>query len=1038
MNKFERNLLRKRNQIICKNPFRATRKGIGILLMLVISLHAAFAQNTVEVSGVVKAAESGEVLPGVSIMAAEKTVGISDAAGKFAIKVLLNTTLSFKYIGYKPYSLSVTQANLNATITLTSASTLLEDVVVVGYGTQKKESLTGAITTVDMKDKEGSPTTNISNALSGTPGLFVKLGNSQPGVDRSEIKIRGMGTLNNNNPLVLVNGIEYSMDELNPDDIESISVLKDAAAAIYGSRGANGVILVTTKKGRGASQVNYNYYNGAQSPTRMPDVVWDPIQYMNLKNQALANQGQAPVYSDDEMAEYEAGMASDPYTYPANNWFDIALKTGHIQKHNLSFAGSSDTYQYRLALGYLNRDGIMIGPSDDENKYSLSFNASLNVSKRLKVGASIDGYYRNYEQPFYGGSFFNYLSRTLPILTDRLPDGRYGNSWLSTPGRNNWENPRMIAETGYSKKIVQRFLASAFAEYKLPWDITYNIRFGVDKYDGLLSQFTPQVQTFNPKTLEPTNWNSPATAPRANKTDDNNINTHFYNTLDWKKEFANEHHVAIMLGSAYDYYGTGVFSAEMTGYLDGTLTALNAGSIRNAISGQATEDVLISYFGRANYDYKEKYLLEATFRYDGSSRFARNKRWGFFPSVSAGWRIDKEDFFASDLFSMLKLRASVGQLGNQAVDLYSYEKSVELGQSYSFGGIKGVLAPGAAILAYSDPNTTWETTTTYNGGVDMALLESRLNLTVDVYKKRTTDILRTVNFPSQVGLTGPKRNVGTVDNTGFELTGQYQDKIGDVGFGINGNISYNKNKVIDLDGQILYNFDTNLSTITKEGLPISSHYLLQADGYFQSQEEIDHAAFQSNATRPGYIKYRDINGDNIINGDDRVMIEESSAIPKYTYGFGFNVDYKGLSLRASFQGIGGIRLYPVGNLAYPFNNGAGITTEWVDNTWTPENPNAKLPIITESTGGKDNFQQSDFWLKSGSYLRLKNVQLAYLLPQQWTSKINLSKVSVFVNAENLLTFSKYKDFDPETISNYSSLYHYPMLKTISGGINVTF
>src|SRR5690625_1343862 len=361
-----------------------------------------------------------------------------------------------------------------------------------------------------------------------------------------------------------------------------------------------------------------------------------------------------------------------------------------------------------------------------------------------------------------------------------------------------------------------------------------------------------------------------------------------------------------------------------------------------------------------------------------------------------------------------------------------------LGQDYSFGGVNGVLAPGAAMLAYADPRTTWEKTTTYNGGLDMALLANRLNMTVDVYKKRTTDILRTVNFPSQVGLSGPKRNVGTVDNTGLELTARYQDKIGEVEFGVNGNISYNKNKVVDLDGQILYDFDTNLSTITMEGLPISSHYLLQADGFFQNQEEIDNSAFQSNSTKPGYIKYKDINDDGIINGDDRVAIEESSAIPKYTYGFGFNVDYKGFSFRTAFQGIGGIQLYPTGNLAFPLNNGAGITEEWVNNTWTPENPNAKLPILTESTGGNDNFQKSDFWLKSGSYLRLKNMQLAYLLPESWTTKVKVSKVSVFVNAENILTFSKYKDFDPETISNYISLHHYPMLKTVSGGVNVTF
>lgn len=277
-----------------------------------------------------------------------------------------------------------------------------------------------------------------------------------------------------------------------------------------------------------------------------------------------------------------------------------------------------------------------------------------------------------------------------------------------------------------------------------------------------------------------------------------------------------------------------------------------------------------------------------------------------------------------------------------------------------------------------------------------------------------------------------------MDNSGIELVAQYRNKIGEVNYGIQGNVSYNRNNVVDLDGQILYNFDTNLSTITKEGLPISAHYLLQSDGFFQNQEEIDNHAFQSNATRPGYIRYKDINGDNIINGEDRVAMNESSAIPKYTYGFGFNVAYKGFELKAAFQGIGGIKIYPTANLAYPFNNGAGATTEWLTDAWTPENPNAKLPIVTESTGNKDNFLQSDFWLRSGSYLRLKSLQLAYLVPQAWTSKIKIARLSVFVNAENYLTFSKYKGFDPETIINANSLYHYPMLKTISGGINVTF
>jgi len=366
-----------------KNETKPRYHGPYVYLLiakLILLSPLAYAQERLNVSGTVVSADDKSPLPGVSISSAEKTLGITDGDGHFSINIASQSKLSFRYVGYKLYETTVNQSIGNLTIRLESASTMLEDVVVVGYGTQKKENLTGALSTLNMKEKEGSPTTNLSNALAGMPGMFVQLGQSQPGVDRSQIRIRGMGTLSGNNPLVLVNGIEYSMDELNPDDVETVTVLKDASAAIYGSRAANGVILVTTKKGAGVSQVNYNYYNGIQNPTTMPDVIWDPIQYMRLKNQALANQGtQLPNYSDEEIAEYEAGMKTDPYTYPSNNWFDIALKNGNIQKHNLSFGGSSDNYQYRLSLGYLNRDGIIIGPSDNEKKYSLGFNASLNV-----------------------------------------------------------------------------------------------------------------------------------------------------------------------------------------------------------------------------------------------------------------------------------------------------------------------------------------------------------------------------------------------------------------------------------------------------------------------------------------------------------------------------------------------------------------------------------------------------------------------------------------------------------------------------------
>ncbi|QEC51609.1 TonB-linked SusC/RagA family outer membrane protein [Anseongella ginsenosidimutans] len=1014
------------------------RSLLAAVLPMLLFISAGLQAQDITVKGKVLSAHDELPLPGVSVQVKGSDVGTStDIDGNFSLSAAPGSVLVFTSIGYLSSEIA---ADAQGTMTVKLQPNLeeLESVVVVGYGTQKKENLTGAVTTLDLSTRENEPLTNVSNALHGLPGLFVNLGNSMPGVDRATIRIRGVGTLNNNNPLVLVDGIEYSMDELNPADIATVTVLKDASAAIYGSRAANGVILVTTKEGTQRAQVTYNNYFGLQQPTTLPDAIWDPAVYMDLKNQAVLNSGKStPEYSEEQMQEYINGMATDPITYPSSNWFDIALDNGFIQKHDISASGGGDKYRYRVSLGYLDRDGVIIGPNNNERKYSLGLNTTASLGERLEIGLTLNGYYRDYTQPSYSnGDYWQALMRSLPIMPDQLEDGRYSFPWIRTTGRNNWEHPRMLALEGNDHKIVQRFLSTIYANYRLPFDIQYQVKLGVDKYDGFRERFIPQMAKFHPKTGARQNWNNPATAPRSYNYDDNDLNLHFYNTLSWQHQFAGSHNFSIMAGSDYHNFRQKTFDAQVTGYLDGSLPALGAGSERLSIGGYSTEDVLISYFGRLNYDYNEKYLLEATFRYDGSSRFAPGNRWGFFPSLSAAWRIDKEAFFSSSGFDLFKLRASIASLGNQAVDLYSYEPGVELGQNYNFGG---KLAPGAATNSYTDPSIHWETTTTYNIGLDAALLDNRLSITADVYNKRTTDILRTVNLPNQVGnLTGPKQNVGTVDNRGIELVLQYRNNIGDFNYDVHGNVSYNKNKVIDLDGQILYGDGTNLPTITQEGDIMNAYYILDAIGIFQTPEEVEAHAFQDNNTRPGYIKYRDVNGDDIINGDDRIVVNASSIMPKYTFGFGLNLGYKGFALSADFQGIAGIKVYPVDNLAMPFNNGAGATWEWATDAWTPENRDARLPIVTESTGEEGNYRFSDFWVRDGSYLRLKSLQLSYALPSSWLDQMKIKRLSVFVNAQNWITFSKYDDFDPEAIVNAASLYHYPMLKTFSGGINVTF
>jgi TonB-dependent starch-binding outer membrane protein SusC len=983
--------------------------------------------------------EEGQPLVGVSIIIKGETGGITtDGNGAFRIETTkTSVTLVVSFVGYTTREIKVqgTETNLNIRLALTSNA--MDEFVVVGYGTKKKVSVTGSLSVLDMKTKENTPTTNASQALHGVSGVWVNQAGGKPGQDGGTIRIRGVGTLNNNNPLVLVDGVEYDINEINPNFIESITVLKDAAASIYGSRAANGVILITTKTGKkGKMEINYNYSYGIQKPIALPDVLWDPIQYMQLKDQALINEGKSPAavdYSPAQIEEYKNGMATDPYTYPNMNWFDYVMKNGVIQQHNLRFSGGTDKITYNFALGYMDHDGILV-TANHANRYTLNLHVTAQATSRLKVGANIIGNLRTFTQPAFGGSdatnyYFTRLTRVLPIMTPYLPDGRYGNMVFATPGRNTIENPIMLLKEGSNYNAPQRILAKVFAEYKLPFDLKYNFNLGVDKLDGYSRSFVPIIISYNPKTGAPNNYNI---NPASNNYDENNLSLSVYQTLNWDKTIAGNHQVSAMAGQSYNRFGTSNFNGHAEGYFDNTLTDLSVGTTNVTTGGTVDKDVLISYFGRVNYSYKEKYLLEGIIRYDGSSKFAEGNRWGAFPSASVGWRIDKENFFNVPMVDLLKLRASWGKLGNQAVTPYSYISQVNVGNSYAYS-FNNIIAPGAAVTKYSDPAFSWETTTSYNGGVDAELWKGKLSVSVDVFKRRTTDILRTVAIPAQVGnLAGPSLNIGTVDNTGYEVSLGHRNRIGQFTYEVNGSVSYVKNKLIYLRGQS----QISARRIIKEGYAIDSYYLYETIGIYQNQAEIDGSAKISNAVKPGYLRYKDQNKDGKIDGDDRIIT--GSSIPKYNYSFNINVAYKDFTLTSFWQGVQGINLYPTVNFATPFNNGAGVTKEWATDSWTPSNPHARLPILTTATGATENFQPSTFWLKDGSYLRLKNIQLKYNLPANIASRLTVSRVSLFVNGENLVTFTKFKDFDPEKSITGDTFYEYPSLKTVSFGVNVNF
>ncbi|MBD2756807.1 SusC/RagA family TonB-linked outer membrane protein [Spirosoma validum] len=1017
------------------NLFTRQRKWLRpysyLLIGLLLRAGTAVAQTPVGLSGTVVDAENGQGLPGVNVVAKGSSRGATtDGNGRYQLSVSdASAVLVFSYVGYTSQEITVgSQTTID--VRLVSDNKNLSEVVVIGYGTQKKVNLTGAVSTVDAKFLSNRPLTNATQALQGVQGVYVNQPTAQPGGDGATIRIRGLGTLGNNDPLVLVDGIAYSLRDVNPNDIATISVLKDAAsAAIYGNRAANGVVLITTKSGqKGKARVDYSIYQGVQQVTYLPDAVFSSVDYMEGKNRALVNEGKQPEYTQTMIDAFKANP-TDSDRYPNTNWFDVLFRKAPIQEHNLRFSGGSEKTTYSLSLGYLNQQGIVIGSK--ANKYSLGSNISTDINNRLKVGFNVQGTYWERNEPVVGNAYLMNLSfRALPTQPDLLSDGRYGDTWVRTGGHQVFRHPRALATEGSNTVSSLRTLANVFAEYQLPANFRYKISLAANYYSELRSRFVPVTPQYDPVN-NVTNSIDYGGIPRsAYRLQNNELNLTMFHTLTWNQSFG-KHNLSGLLGFSAETFKNSNFSAYREGFLDNSLTELNAGTLNPQVTGTSALYKLVSYFGRANYNYDERYLLEANFRYDGSTRFAQGNRWGIFPSVSAGWRINEEAFLKNASYlSNLKLRASWGQLGNQAIDNFSYVNAIDIAQNYSFNN---TVSNGTAVNTLSDPAISWETTTISNIGLDAGFFNNRLTAELEYYVKKTSGILQRVTLPAQVGaLTGPVRNIGDVENRGVELALGYRSKLGSLEYNVGGNVTYNQNKITNLGGQVLY----GTNTISQEGYPINSWYMLDAIGIFQNVDEVKASPVQNAATQPGDIKYRDVNGDNKIDNNDRIIT--GTTFPKYTYAVNVGAQWKGFDFSALLQGVQGINTFPTLNYSQPFNNGAGVTRNWLTDSWTPDNPNASLPRLTTSNGYPQNFQASTFWLYNLSYLRLKNIQIGYTLPKALTQKARISSVRVYANAQNLVTWSPFKLADPERTINTSTLYEYPSASTITAGLNVSF
>ena len=992
------------------------------------------------VSGKVTDNDKGEELPGVSISIKGTNRGAStDVNGDYTITVPdAKAILVFSFVGYEPVEVVVgNKSTIN--IKLKVDTKALDEVVVVGYGQQKKVSMTNAVSTIKGNDLVKRPVSNMQQALQGqSPGLTVLDQGGSPGRTNTTMRVRGITTLSNSNEaLIIVDGIEQQLTNINPNDIESISILKDAAStAIYGSRAANGVIMITTKRAKeGKVSVSINSFYALQKSVNNPEM--DMPSYMKLQKVAYTNAGIAvpAKFTDAGIQEYLQGNQTNPELYPhVNSWFQTLLKTAPQFNNNISISGGNELMRARLSVRYQKQASILDVPiSYGSDLRDIRLNTDFKVSKRINMSADIN-YRNNYSlTPVNEAEVFNrFIHGTLfatPKYSSAL-EGQYpgitGTYGLSPQGIT----PRIEAEMdGTSKRWDENIFTNIKGEYKITDNLKFSSQLAI-RLDNLTEKnFTNSYRNVDlVKNITRNIVNNSLTENR------NNITEYTWNNfLNYDKSFGKNNVQGLLGYSTINNTYRGLSASRQRFYnndIQSISQGANDGTKDN--TGYDAQFGLRSVFGRINYAYADKYLLEANGRYDGSSRFSGSNVYSFFPSFSAGWRISEEKFMKNLFFDELKLRASWGRTGNQSVGLYSYYQALS-SASYGFNG--------ATVLGYSptqlaNKDITWETTEQVDFGFDAQMFKG-FSVTFDYYKKTTSGILLSLPIPATIGLTAPPQNAGIVENKGFEIQLGYRNSTSsNIRYNTTFNLSANRNKVVSLAGTGPYISGSDIDPlyIIKEGLPINTLWGYKTDGLFQTQEEVKNYPTITTGRGPGDVKYVDLNGDGKIDANDRTVIGKS--FPDFLYSFNGNIGYKNFELTLFFQGAAGVDTRLSGALAENGNNEGFVPAIVSNDYWTPTNTDARFPRPLK----RDlfNMYTSDRLVVKGDYLRLKNVQLLYNLPKSLISKIKLANASVYASATNLITFSKLKEWglDPEVGSGRAT--YYPQISTWTLGANIQF
>lgn len=999
---------------------------------------ASIQQQKQTITGMVTDA-NGDPIIGASVQAGGAALAVTGADGRFSVSVAPGTELQISYVGFATKAVMVRNGVSNYDVTLSDDSRALNEVVVVGYGTQKKANLSGSVAQLDGKTLGNRPIANVSSGLQGLlPGVTVTGASGAPGLDGGLILVRGVGTLNSASPYILIDGVEAgTLNSLDPQDIASISVLKDASsAAIYGSKASNGVILVTTKRGQnGAPKVNYSGFFGIQNATALMERM-NSADAAYYYNKALERSGKAPRFTEEAIQKFRDG--SDPYNYPNTDWYKLAFKTAWQNRHNVNVTGGNEFVKYLASAGYLKQSSIL--PNAGREQFNARANLDMVLSKRITAHlnlAYIQNNYRDASSAYAGGSsdqIIRQLNIIAPWIAYKKEDGSYG---TVSDG-----NPMAWLESGMTVNRNNRnFTGMIGIDYQVFKDLKLTLQGAYVDASRRYSYFQKFIQYNANKATDP------------NKLEIGHYDWHrttFDAFLNYDKSVA-KHNFKAMLGwhtERYKYLPDWMYRKN---FPNNNLTDMNAGDASTQKnSGYTRELTMVSYFGRLNYDYAGRYLFEANFRSDASSRFAKEHRWGFFPSFSAAWRISEEPFMerSKSWLDDLKLRASWGQLGNQDAlsgkqdgtsDYYPWMNTYKLDGSYPFGG---QLMQGYYQGDYHLSTISWERSTTWGVGVDFTLFGG-LTGSIDYYNRKTTDIIMDVSAPAEFALGKYKDNIGALRNEGVEVSLAYAKQLNkDWAINAGVNFAYNKNKILNLGEGTEYIEKGNRRTAL--GQQYNSYYMYKATGkFFNSQEEAD--AFTAKYGNPfgrkfmaGDIIYEDTNGDGKLDSNDRVYTKHTD-IPAITYNINLGATWKGFDLSMTWQGVGSVSHIFNREVLGEFSGDASHpSTMWKD-SWTESNHNAKMPRVFETGNSPSDMTRamSTFWLWNTAYLRLKTLQLGYSLPENVLKAIGVERVRIYYAGENLLTFHSLPfNIDPEITSERGS--SYPLLRSHAIGINITF